>query len=70
VVGLIGKPLLYIVAIVAGVLVSAAAVSFAKSIKKSAVVEAEAAEEQAGYPATGTVPSGRTSTPVPAGTRA
>ncbi len=76
VVGLIGKPLLYLLAIAVGVLVSAACVTLAKSFRKSAVVEAEQAAEAATDPSSTvdvTVPapsSGtRSSTPVSAGTR-
>jgi PTS system fructose-specific IIC component len=54
VIGLIGRPLLYVVAIVAGILVTTACVIVAKSIGRAAPVEAEPAPVPAGTaPATG-----------------
>ena len=59
VIGLIGKPLLYVLAIVVGVLVSTLCVTFAKSLGKGSDAEFEAAADQTAttYPAPGSVPA-------------
>jgi fructose PTS system EIIBC or EIIC component len=69
VVGLIGKPLLYVLAIGVGVVVSAVCVTFAKSLKQNQVVTTDSVSDgtAAAYPTTGSVPAPATvgsATPV------
>jgi PTS system fructose-specific IIC component len=59
VVGLIGKPFLYVLSILVGVAVSAIVVTALKSLKRSALVDAEVTTEsrETAYPAQGSVPA-------------
>jgi PTS system fructose-specific IIC component len=69
VVGLIGKPFLYVLAIVVGVAISALCVTVAKSMGRGSDAAFESADEMTTYPAAGSVPTPASSA-TPAGTPA